>query len=310
MGYFVTRTEGFLSINSLISASHAAVVLMMLCISTIGTTHYLRRISHLIPQNNILNLHKMYRTLDSFGASEQTLQQYLKGEQVDKVLSGREIRPRQVKKVHYTPVLPEPVPAPYFIVGSRSCAESLELDPAELGTDRFVKAFSGNILLSALNKPYCTVYGCHCYGQWFGQLGDGRAIGIGEVYVENNDRAIGNTYSTETSIPVHHVSVGSGGISSISTVLTDNNNNIAPSLVPNTERQRLMKTYYGDHVFELQLKGAGRSPFSRGFDGRAVLRSSVREFLASEAMHHLGVPTTRALSVSPYRYISLTLRTL
>lgn len=50
--------------------------------------------------------------------------------------------------------------------------------------------------------------------------------------------------------------------------------------------------------WELQLKGAGTSPFSRGFDGRAVLRSSVREFLVSEAMHHLGVPTTRALSLA------------
>jgi len=48
---------------------------------------------------------------------------------------------------------------------------------------------------------------------------------------------------------------------------------------------------------ELQLKGCGRTPYSRGFDGRAVLRSCVREFLVSEAMHHLGVPTTRALSV-------------
>ncbi|CAE7942918.1 selO [Symbiodinium necroappetens] len=51
------------------------------------------------------------------------------------------------------------------------------------------------------------------------------------------------------------------------------------------------------HSWELQLKGAGRTPFSRNFDGRAVLRSSVREFLASEAMHSLGVPTTRSLSL-------------
>ena len=49
--------------------------------------------------------------------------------------------------------------------------------------------------------------------------------------------------------------------------------------------------------WELQLKGAGRTPFARTADGRAVLRSSVREFLASEAMHHLGVPTTRALAL-------------
>jgi uncharacterized protein YdiU (UPF0061 family) len=49
--------------------------------------------------------------------------------------------------------------------------------------------------------------------------------------------------------------------------------------------------------FELQLKGAGPTPYSRRADGRAVLRSSIREFLCSEAMHHLGVPTTRALSL-------------
>ena len=49
--------------------------------------------------------------------------------------------------------------------------------------------------------------------------------------------------------------------------------------------------------WELQLKGSGTTPFSRGGDGRAVLRSSVREYLVSEAMHHMGVPTTRALSL-------------
>lgn len=54
------------------------------------------------------------------------------------------------------------------------------------------------------------------------------------------------------------------------------------------------------HRYEVQLKGSGRTPFSRGFDGKAVLRSSVREFLASEAMFHLGVPTTRALCVRYY----------
>jgi len=80
------------------------------------------------------------------------------------------------------------------------------------------------------------VYGCHVYGQWFGQLGDGRAINLGEV--ENSGQR-----------------------------------------------------------FELQLKGGGRTPFSRGFDGKAVLRSCIREFLASEAMHHAGVPSTRALCI-------------
>ena len=50
-------------------------------------------------------------------------------------------------------------------------------------------------------------------------------------------------------------------------------------------------------LLDLQLKGAGLTPYSRTADGRAVLRSSVREFLCSEAMYHLGVPTTRAASL-------------
>jgi serine/tyrosine/threonine adenylyltransferase len=82
-------------------------------------------------------------------------------------------------------------------------------------------------------------YGGHQFGNWAGQLGDGRAITLGEVVNARGER------------------------------------------------------------WELQLKGAGPTPYSRTADGRAVLRSSVREFLCSEAMHHLGVPTTRALSWSP-----------
>src|SRR5688572_32048972 len=85
--------------------------------------------------------------------------------------------------------------------------------------------------------PYAACYAGHQFGSWAGQLGDGRAITLGEVV--------------------------------------------------NAQGQR----------WELQLKGAGRTPYSRGADGRAVLRSSIREFLCSEAMHHLGVPTTRALSL-------------
>jgi len=85
-------------------------------------------------------------------------------------------------------------------------------------------------------RPYAARYGGHQFGHWAGQLGDGRAITLGE-------------------------------------------------LTPHGER------------WELQLKGAGPTPYSRTADGRAVLRSSVREFLCSEAMYFLGVPTTRALSL-------------
>jgi uncharacterized protein YdiU (UPF0061 family) len=86
-------------------------------------------------------------------------------------------------------------------------------------------------------QPYAACYGGHQFGTWAGQLGDGRAISLGEVV--------------------------------------------------NAAGQR----------WELQLKGAGATPYSRSADGRAVLRSSIREFLCSEAMAHLGVPTTRALSL-------------
>src|SRR5205085_959984 len=98
----------------------------------------------------------------------------------------------------------------------------------------FAAVFGGNALLPGM-RPYAACYGGHQFGSWAGQLGDGRAIGLGE-YV-------------------------------------------------NSRGQR----------HELQLKGAGPTPYSRTADGRAVLRSSIREFLCSEAMHHLGVPTTRAL---------------
>jgi uncharacterized protein YdiU (UPF0061 family) len=86
-------------------------------------------------------------------------------------------------------------------------------------------------------EPYAANYGGHQFGHWAGQLGDGRAITLGEVVNASGKR------------------------------------------------------------WELQLKGAGPTPYRRHADGRAVLRSSIREFLCSEAMHHLGVPTTRALSL-------------
>ncbi len=100
----------------------------------------------------------------------------------------------------------------------------------------FAEVFGGNALLDGMH-PYAANYGGHQFGHWAGQLGDGRAISLGELI--------------------------------------------------NNEGQR----------WELQLKGAGPTPYSRSADGRAVLRSSIREFLCSEAMHHLGVPTTRALSL-------------
>jgi uncharacterized protein YdiU (UPF0061 family) len=111
----------------------------------------------------------------------------------------------------------------------------LDLGPDACESADFAQIFGGNRVLPAM-EPYAACYGGHQFGAWAGQLGDGRAITLGEV-------------------------VNAAG------------------------------------RWEIQLKGAGPTPYSRTADGRAVLRSSVREFLCSEAMHHLGVPTTRALSL-------------
>ncbi|MFW6067190.1 MAG: protein adenylyltransferase SelO [Myxococcota bacterium] len=143
---------------------------------------------------------------------------------------------RQVRGACYSRVAPTPVARPRLLVLVPEVAELLGLPP-EVGEDpRFVEAMAGNRLLPGM-EPYATCYGGHQFGTWAGQLGDGRAISLGEAIGANGAR------------------------------------------------------------WELQLKGAGPTPYARGADGRAVLRSSIRELLCSEAMHHLGVPTTRALSL-------------
>jgi serine/tyrosine/threonine adenylyltransferase len=147
-----------------------------------------------------------------------------------------ENRPRQVPGAAWSPVMPTPVKAPRLIAHSREMAEALGLDQAVVASPAFAEVFAGNALLPGM-QPYAANYGGHQFGHWAGQLGDGRAIALGEA-------------------------IGADG-----------------------------------RHWELQLKGAGTTPYSRHADGRAVLRSSVREFLCSEAMHHLGIPTTRALSL-------------
>jgi uncharacterized protein YdiU (UPF0061 family) len=131
-----------------------------------------------------------------------------------------------------------PLPAPYVVGFSADCARMLGFDPSIAGEASFAEFFSGNTTRDWPSQalPYASVYSGHQFGVWAGQLGDGRALGLGEV-----------------------------------------------------ERDGAR--------YELQLKGSGRTPYSRMGDGRAVLRSSIREFLCSEAMHHLGIPTTRALCV-------------
>jgi len=227
------------------------------------------------------------RDLDTFAAPLTSVHKYLVSEAVvaesgltmdyEAEYGGKSNKrlpanlPRQVKNIHYTPVLPEIAPNPYLVAASKSCATMLELDLSELNTTKFIQAFSGNHLLPRLDKPYCTVYGCHSHGQWFGQLGDGRAIGLGEVYVQKK-----NCYPSDYIGHFHDLS----------------------SPVDAAEASAGSMDFYSQHLFELQLKGSGRSPYSRGFDGRAVLRSSVREYLVSEAMHHLGEGTHANLMIT------------
>lgn len=145
-------------------------------------------------------------------------------------------RRRDVRGALWSRVAPTAVAAPRTLAVSREMLATLGLDEADAASDAFAQVFGGNALLPGMD-PFATNYGGHQFGHWAGQLGDGRAITLGEAV--------------------------------------------------NTAGER----------WELQLKGAGPTPYSRSADGRAVLRSSIREFLCSEAMHHLGVPTTRALSL-------------
>ena len=145
-------------------------------------------------------------------------------------------RLRQVHGALFSRVEPTPVAAPRLVAHSPEVAVLLGISEAEIASPDFAKVFGGNALVAGM-EPYAANYGGHQFGNWAGQLGDGRAITLGETINAAGER------------------------------------------------------------WELQLKGAGPTPYSRRADGRAVMRSSIREFLCSEAMHHLGVPTTRALSL-------------
>ena len=138
----------------------------------------------------------------------------------------------------FTEMQPHPMREPHWVARSDACAMRLGLpknwwQPAQLDP---LQVFSGNAQWPGM-QPLASVYSGHQFGHWAGQLGDGRALWLGEI-----DTPHGPT--------------------------------------------------------ELQLKGAGLTPYSRMGDGRAVLRSSIREFLCSEAMAALGIPTTRALCIT------------
>lgn len=146
------------------------------------------------------------------------------------------IHSRQVEHACYSLVTPTAVSNPELVGYAKEVAGLFDLTEADCVSDAFTQIFAGNCMAKGM-QPYAMCYGGHQFGQWAGQLGDGRAINLGEVINQKGER------------------------------------------------------------WAMQLKGAGQTPYSRRSDGLAVLRSSVREFLCSEAMYHLGVPTTRALSL-------------
>ena len=133
-------------------------------------------------------------------------------------------------------VKPTPFPNPYVVSVNPGAADLLNLDPGELTRADFSEYFCGAKLLPG-SDPIAMLYSGHQFGHYVPQLGDGRAILLGEVRNEQGE------------------------------------------------------------PWELQLKGAGLTRFSRDGDGRAVLRSTIREYLCGEAMHGLGIPTTRSLCI-------------
>ena len=140
---------------------------------------------------------------------------------------------RQLGPAHAVPQPPQALPNPHWVARNFDLA-------AELGWTDWLNGDEALALLAGNTQPpggtLATVYSGHQFGVWAGQLGDGRALLLGEA-----------------------------------------------------------ETPQG--ALEVQLKGSGLTPFSRMGDGRAVLRSSIREYLCSEAMHALGIPTTRALAL-------------
>lgn len=133
-------------------------------------------------------------------------------------------------------VNPTPLARPYLVSFNPAAASLIDLSAEESARDDFLHCFVGNRLLPS-SDPLSMLYAGHQFGHFVSQLGDGRAILLGEV-----------------------------------------------------------KNSSGEY-WDVQLKGAGPTPYSRNGDGRAVLRSSIREYLCSEAMHGLGIPTTRALCI-------------
>ena len=142
---------------------------------------------------------------------------------------------RQVYNACFSFVTPRVPSKPTLLHYADDLAETLGFSKEEMSSEAFLNLVSGSAVYPD-SKPYAMAYAGHQFGNWAGQLGDGRAINLFEMLSQNKR-------------------------------------------------------------WTLQLKGAGETPYSRTADGLAVLRSSVREHLCSEAMYYLGVPTTRSLSL-------------
>lgn len=143
---------------------------------------------------------------------------------------------RLVKNACFSFVNPSPTKNPKMIHLNEDFLKTFDVENEFYQSEDFLKLMTGNDLPKNA-KPYAMRYGGHQFGHWAGQLGDGRAINLGEILRNNQP-------------------------------------------------------------WTVQLKGAGKTPYSRKGDGLAVLRSSIREYLCSEAMHYLGIPTTRVFSLA------------
>lgn len=147
-----------------------------------------------------------------------------------------EVFPRQVESAAFSYVNPQKTQQPSLVSVNKFLALQLGFTTEDLQNELIAEVLTGNKIIAGM-QPYAMNYGGHQFGQWAGQLGDGRAVNLGQI--ETKDKGLQT----------------------------------------------------------LQLKGSGKTPYSRHADGLAVLRSSIREYLCSEAMYHLGISTTRALSL-------------
>ncbi|KAF2416079.1 UPF0061-domain-containing protein [Tothia fuscella] len=166
-----------------------------------------------------------------------------------------QLHPRMVKEALYTFVRPENTQAPELLGVSKAAMRDIGIEEGEEKSEEFKAAMAGNTIITIEDDgpdadikddavyPWAQCYGGYQFGQWAGQLGDGRAISLFE-----------------------------------------------------TPKAKFKEAW--NERYELQLKGAGMTPYSRFADGKAVLRSSIREFIVSEYLNSLGIPTTRALSLT------------